>query len=118
MQLAPIFLMVIGALQIHAQNAGTVRGSVTDPSAAVIPGATVQLTGGTTSRNVKTDGQGKFTITIAPGTYSVRADAPGFTTFLSQTLTVTGGQVTPLDIALRWLRKRCRFRCRTKRLVL
>ncbi len=100
MQLAPIFLMVIGALQIHAQNAGTVRGSVIDPSAAVIPGATVQLTGGSTSRNVKTDGQGKFSITIPPGTYSVRADAPGFTTFLNQSLTVTGGQVTPLDIAL------------------
>ncbi len=100
LRLAPIFLMVFGAAQIQAQNAGTVRGSVTDPSASVVPGATIQLTGGGTTRSAKSDGQGKFTLTVPPGTYSVRADSAGFTTFSAQSLTVTAGQVTPLDIAL------------------
>ena len=100
MRLAPIFLMVFGAAQIHAQNAGTVRGSVTDPSASLVPGANIQLTGGGTTRSAKSDGQGKFTLTVPPGTYAVRADAKGFTTFTTQALTVTAGQVTPLDIAL------------------
>lgn len=100
MRLAPIFLMVFGAAQIHAQNAGTVRGSVTDPSASLVPGANIQLVGGGTTRSAKSDGQGKFTFTVPPGTYSVRADAKGFTTFTSQNLNITAGQVTPLDIAL------------------
>ncbi|HZL56473.1 MAG TPA: TonB-dependent receptor, partial [Bryobacteraceae bacterium] len=83
-----------------AQNAGTVRGSVTDPSAAVVPGATVQLVGNGTTRNAKTDGQGKFTMTLPPGAYNVRADAKGFVTYLQQNLNVSAGQVSPLDIAL------------------
>ena len=39
-------LLFCGALAAHAQsgNAGAVHGSVTDPSGAVIPGATVHLT--------------------------------------------------------------------------
>ena len=96
-------LLLVAALAVQiglAQNAGTVRGTVTDPSAASVPGATVQITGNGTSRNAKTDGQGKFTITLPPGSYNVRADAKGFTTFLQQNLTVSAGQVSPLDIAL------------------
>ena len=96
-------LLLVAALAVQiglAQNAGTVRGTVTDPSAASVPGATAQITGNGTSRNAKTDGQGKFTITLPPGSYNVRADAKGFTTFLQQNLTVSAGQVSPLDIAL------------------
>ena len=83
-----------------AQNAATIHGAVTDPSAAVIPGAVVQITGNGTTRNAKSDGQGKYTLTVAPGTYSVRADAKGFVTFLQPTLTVTAGQAATLDISL------------------
>lgn len=92
--------MAFGALAIQAQNVGTVRGSVTDPSAALIPGATVQILGNGVTRSTKTDAQGRFTVTIAPGAYTVRADATGFSTFTQQNLNVSAGQVTPLDIAL------------------
>ena len=90
----------VAAISAQAQGTGTVRGSVTDPSAAVVPGATVQLTGSGVSRNAKSDGQGKFTLSVPPGKYSVRADAKGFVTFLEQDLNVPAGQATPLDIAL------------------
>ena len=96
-------LLVLGmfaACVALAQNAATIRGSVTDPSAAVVPGASVQILGNGVSRTAKTDGQGKFTLTVPPGTYTVRADAKGFITFLQQNLTVAGGQATPLDISL------------------
>ena len=96
----PVFLTAAAVPFAHAQNAGTIRGSVTDPSAAVIPGATVQITGNGLSRSAKSDGQGKFTISIPPGKYAVRADAKGFVTFSQPEISVANGQATPLDIAL------------------
>ena len=99
--LAALLLLLVSATQhVSAQNAGTVRGTVTDPSAALIPGATIQITGNGTSRSVKSDGSGKFTVTVPPGTYVVRADAKGFVTFNQNNLNVSAGQVTALDIAL------------------
>ena len=97
---ALLVFLVMPNQQIQAQNAGTVRGTVTDPSAALIPGATVQISGNGVTRSVKSDGGGKFTITVPPGNYAVRADATGFVTFSQPALTVSAGQVTPLDVAL------------------
>src|SRR6185312_14950682 len=85
----------------QAQNVGSVRGTVTDPSSAVVPGATVVATGNGVSRSAKSDGQGKYTLpNLPPGKYSIRADAPGFVTFLNQNYDVPGGQANSLDIAL------------------
>src|SRR5579859_4881904 len=91
--LAALFaLLVLATQQVKAQNAGTVRGTVTDPSAALIPGATIQVTGNGVSRSVKSDGTGKYTVTLPPGTYAVRADAKGFVTFSQPALAVSAGQ--------------------------
>src|SRR5882672_5464058 len=99
--LAAAFLAVSISSQVgRAQNTAIVRGQVTDPSAAVIPGATVQVSGTGVSRSAKSDGQGKYQLTVPPGKYAVRADAKGFVTFTQPELSVTAGQVTPLDIAL------------------
>jgi Carboxypeptidase regulatory-like domain/TonB dependent receptor len=84
-----------------AQNVGTIRGTVTDPSAAVIPNATVLATGNGVSRSVKTDGQGKYTIAnVPPGKYDVRADAAGFVPYITPGLDVPATQAVSLDIAL------------------
>jgi hypothetical protein len=83
-----------------AQNAGIIRGTVTDPSAAVIPGVAVQVTGSGIARSAKSDGLGKYTLAVPPGTYAVRADAKGFVTFSSAAVTVTAGQPAVVDIAL------------------
>jgi hypothetical protein len=63
-----------------AQNAGTIRGIVTDPSNSLVPGATVVATGAATgalSRTATTDGQGRYTLpNMPPGnTVSVRTRA-------------------------------------------
>jgi Carboxypeptidase regulatory-like domain/TonB dependent receptor len=92
--------VLFSASVAKAQLAGTIRGSVTDPSAAVVPGATVQLNGNGVTRSAKSDGQGKFTLTVPAGKYAVRADAKGFVTFLQPAIEVVGGQASPLDIAL------------------
>src|SRR5947209_10791364 len=75
---ALLAFLVLANQQVLAQNAGTIRGTVTDPSASLIPGATVQISGNGVARSVKSDGGGKFSLTVPPGTYAVRADAKGF----------------------------------------
>ncbi|HVW83330.1 MAG TPA: carboxypeptidase-like regulatory domain-containing protein, partial [Bryobacteraceae bacterium] len=64
---ALVLVVALGQRTADAQSAGTIRGSVTDPSAAVVPGATVIFTGGGLTRTAKSDGQGKFTLTVPAG---------------------------------------------------
>lgn len=91
----------IGANQALAQTPGSLRGQVTDPSAAVVPNTTIQVTGGGVTKSAKTDGQGRYAIPgLVPGAYAVTATAKGFVTFSQQNVNVAAGQATPLDIAL------------------
>lgn len=96
----PVIVYGLLTLSAFAQTVGTVHGSVTDPSAAVVPGATVQITGNGVTRSAKSDGQGHFTLSAPAGKYAVRADAKGFVTFTQPEITVNGGQNIALDIAL------------------
>jgi hypothetical protein len=85
----------------YAQTTGSIRGQVTDPSAALVPGATVVIIGTGGTRTAKSDGQGRYAVPNVPaGKYSLRADAPGFVTFVQPEVNVSSGQVNPLDIAL------------------
>jgi hypothetical protein len=93
-------LLLTAAHEGRAQSTGTVRGLITDPSAAVIPGATVQVTGSGATRGTKSDWQGRYTLTLPPGKYSLRANAKGFVTFSQPDISVAAGQVSALDIAL------------------
>src|SRR5579862_3260417 len=99
--LAALTIACVLQPEAWAQNVGTIRGTVTDPSAAVIPNATVVATGNGLTRSVKTDGQGKYTIpNVPPGKYDVRADAPGFVPYITNAVDVPATQATSLDIAL------------------
>ncbi|HEX6773310.1 MAG TPA: hypothetical protein VF126_14870, partial [Acidobacteriaceae bacterium] len=49
-------LSLFGINEALAQTPGSLRGQVTDPSAAVVPNTTVQVTGAGVTRNAKTDG--------------------------------------------------------------
>jgi hypothetical protein len=91
--------LVISAQGLYAQGAGTIKVTVKDPSASVIPGASVHVTGSGQTRDDKTDGQGLDTLSLPAGQYSVRISAPGFVD-TTQSVTVTSGQASPLDIAL------------------
>lgn len=81
-----IFFLVILALapfcaRAQGGNAGAVRGSVTDPTGAVIPGATVHLTNSVSGldRTATTDAAGNFEIPNVPfNAYQVAVSAPGF----------------------------------------
>jgi hypothetical protein len=97
---APLMLMAaISALL--AQSTGGFRGQVVDPSGAVIPGASITVTGrGNSARVVASDEAGNFTLPgLAPGDYSFRTTAPGFAAF-ERTATVAEGRMTTLNIQM------------------
>ena len=86
---------------------GTLRGQVTDPSGAVVANATVailisgeQVSGGPT-HSATTNRSGGYEIgNLAPGKYTVTANAQGFAVFVQNDLDVAAGQVAQFNIAL------------------
>jgi hypothetical protein len=81
---------------------GSIRGQVSDPSGAGVPGASVQAvssSGQTSSGVAKTDGSYEIR-GLAPGKYTVRAQAKGFALFEQQSVEILAGQGKKLDIAL------------------
>src|SRR5947209_878855 len=79
------FCLLFGlSVVLHAQTVtGTINGTVSDPSGAVIPAATVTVTNQETGakRTATTNSAGSFTFaTLEPGQYSLSATAPGFKT--------------------------------------
>jgi hypothetical protein len=86
---------------------GTLRGQVTDPSGAVVPGATVavlmsgeQVSGGQT-HSATTNRSGGYEIgNLPPGKYTVTANAQGFAIFVQNDVNVAAGQAAQFNIAL------------------
>lgn len=80
------------ALRTSAQTVtGQISGTVTDPSGAVIAGAKVTLTGGTTAaqRETTTEGSGVFIFPeLVPGTYQVAISASGFQAYTQKDIVV------------------------------
>ncbi len=64
---------------------GTIRGTVTDPTGAVVPNATVKLIDsarGTEVRSVQTNDEGVYQIIeVEPSTYTLIVEAPNFAEF-------------------------------------
>ena len=78
-------------VQAQTASSGRVSGTVTDPTGAVIPGATVEISNASTgvSRTVETNAVGIFVIPDVPaGTYTVSVKSAGF-----RTTTMTGVKV-------------------------
>ncbi|MGA2086365.1 MAG: TonB-dependent receptor, partial [Terracidiphilus sp.] len=100
----PVLALVFTALYASAQsgNAGAVRGTVTDPSGAVIPNATVHLTNDVSGldRTASTDALGQFVFSNVPfNPYQVTVSAKGFAS-LSQNLEIRSVVGTNLKLVL------------------
>jgi hypothetical protein len=92
-------------LPVMAQTSGNgnIVGTVTDPSGAAVPNATVVVTNTDTgvSRTLTTNGDGLYTANfLQPGHYEVLASATSFGKIDHKALTLTVGEILTVDAAL------------------
>jgi hypothetical protein len=86
------------APRAHSVAGGTLHGIVTDPSGAVIPGASVILSSGDFVQRISTDETGQYTVSgLAAGHYRVQIHAAGFSTFDRSGLLLSTGYETEAD---------------------
>jgi hypothetical protein len=97
-------LLFLSTSGLNAQaTTATVLGTVTDPSGAAIPGATVQVrnTGTSQTQETVTDAQGRFQIPeLGLGEYDIHASKQGFSTAVRTGVTLTVGSQTVIDFSL------------------
>lgn len=102
--LAVVALVGVTATSAVAQQGRTeLRGRVTDETGGALPGVTVfiQNEADGTFREVITGGDGSyFAAQLLPGTFSVTAALPGFSTFQTTGFELRVGATLPLDIVL------------------
>ena len=87
----------------QGETTSAIVGSVTDPTGAAIPGATVTVTNieNGLKRAVRTDDSGRFSFPqLKPGTYSVKAEADRFEGQLNNTVSAGLGQKQTVDFKL------------------
>ncbi len=88
----------------HAQNIfGSIVGTVSDPSGAVLPGATITVSNLATSekREVTADAQGNYQVlSLGRGQYKVDIDSSGFRHFSRSPIDVVVNQVSRLDVTM------------------
>ena len=104
LRILPLIALVFAALSAPAQsgNAGAVRGSVTDPSGAVIPNATVHLTNERSGfdHTTTTDATGQFSFPNVPfNSYRIAVSAKGFAS-LSQNVEIRSSVGITVNLVL------------------
>src|SRR6266404_5069814 len=76
-----VFALLVLAVSLHAQVAGTISGFVKDQTGAVVPGASITavLTGQQLTRSAVSDSTGFYNLlSMQPGVYEVTTAAQGF----------------------------------------
>ena len=101
-----VLLVILGSVTTLAQSTatGTVSGQVTDPTNAVIVGATVSLTDNGTgaTRSTTTNDTGRYLfVNVNPGTYDLNVRRQGFTETRVQAQKVTVGTVSTINVAMK-----------------
>ena len=104
LRILPLLALALMTAAAHAQSgsAGTVRGTVSDATGAVIPGATVHLVNSVTGfeRTATTDATGQFSISNVPfNPYRLEVSAKGFAR-LSQSVEIRSSVGTSLKLVL------------------
>jgi hypothetical protein len=109
LQGAMMVLLVSGVLSIPRAQAqlavttSTLNGTVSDAAGAVVPNAKVTLTSperGIT-RTFTTGPQGNYSFSqLAPSTYQLHIQAPGFSEYIQNGITLDAGQTASQDVKL------------------
>ncbi len=99
------FLLIASATaRLNAQGYGTIRGTVSDPSGAVVASATVTATQTQTGRAtvVVTGKDGVYVFpTLLPSSYSVSVSASGFETYTQTGIVLQANQALTVNLSVR-----------------
>src|ERR1700686_1875882 len=103
LRLLVVFVLLSTALLVGQTFRGTILGTVTDPSGAVVGGATVKVrnVGTGQERSATTSADGSYAVPELPiGTYTVTVTQTGFKTFAATNVTVDAPNERRLDAAM------------------
>lgn len=104
LRLLVVFILLSATLLVGQTFRGTVLGSVTDPSGAVVAGATVKVKnlGTGLERTTVTSADGSYSVPELPiGSYSVTVMQAGFKTFVATGVAVDVATERRVDAALK-----------------
>ena len=100
---AAVFVLGCSGVAWSQTVQGVITGTVTDPSGAVVPNATVTITNAGTNISQSTttgaDGSYRFPL-VPPGTYTLEVKAGSFATVRATGVVVTASQVVPYNVKL------------------
>lgn len=101
--LISFLVLLVAAIGAWAQNAGSLQGTVLDPTGANVVGASVKLIDVATNapRATTTDASGGYSfVQINPGAYKLEVSKDGFKTHVEGHVTVLVATPTHLDVQL------------------
>jgi hypothetical protein len=101
--LAFLSLLLLVSSAMAQETTGGIRGTVKDPSGAVIPGATVQLSSPAllASQKVETDGVGFYRfMNLPPGDYTIEVSATRFRKYVESSIRLSVGKLLTVDALL------------------
>src|SRR5215470_1100208 len=96
-------ILLVCSVSFAQSDRGTLTGTITDPTSAVIPGATVAVVNtetGTKYETVSTE-TGNYTLPqVPPGVYQFTAELPGFKKYVRNGINVLVAQTLRIDVSL------------------
>ena len=96
-------MVLFGAVAFAQTDRGTITGTVSDPSGAVIANAPIEARNPSTGvvLNVASSATGNYTIpSLSPGNYELRVMLSGFKEYIRTGLTVQNAQTIRIDVQL------------------
>jgi hypothetical protein len=100
---ASLLALLTGTAIAQVSGSGTITGTITDPSSAAVPGASITVRNIDTGieRKIETNDAGNYVATfLQPGHYEVEAAKTGFTGVLRKDLILQVGQTLALDLGM------------------
>ncbi len=98
-----VFLFIVGLGALYGQETANIVGTVTDPAGSAVPNAKITITNAATGlvRATTTSDTGNYAAReLAIGTYTVRAEAPGFKTYEQTGITLNVMDTVRADASL------------------
>ena len=95
-------LLLLPAFAFAQGTRGTLTGTVTDPTGALVPEATITITEmktGVTTAGASSSA-GYYRTSVPPGTYRLEAKKEGFKTAVAENIVVPVAQVVTIDFTL------------------